>query len=164
MKRQILIGLIALLFSANCLPNAQAQIGGKKLVKVNVILLDNFESENLSENFSLFAVEREVSAASPLRSAIEAQLDGATDEENSQALYSPADGIKLISVRVKNKTAYASFKRTSIETFNKIDALRFKNAVTKTARQFPSVRRIEICLDGNLNFDRTSKGARKPCR
>ena len=29
----------------------------------------------------------------------------------------------------------------------------FKEAVTKTATQFPNVRRAVVCLDGDLNFD-----------
>ncbi len=117
------------------------------------------------DGLSRFDGSREVDAKSPLRSAIEAQLAGATAEENSRLLHSPVSGINLISVRVKNKTAYASFTRTDTTEFDKTDALRFRNSVRQTALQFPSVRRIEICLDGVSDFWRVGeKGKRKKCQ
>ena len=154
MKRSITKTIIAAILLSICFLPVQAQ----KTTRVKIYLLDNFESANLSKNLEMASVERAVNADFPLRSAIEAQLDGATDEENSQFLYSPINGIKLIYVRVKNRTAYANFALTSTEVFSKIDALRFKNAVTKTALQFPFVKRIEICLEG------ADKSTSKPCR
>lgn len=165
MKRLIIkITAAAILLATSILPLQAQSISPVKTVKVKIYLLDNFESENLLGNLQMLSVERDVDANSPLRSAIEAQLAGATEEENSQLLYSPVSGINLLSVRVKNKTAYAHFTRTGAEAFDKIDALRFRNAVRKTALQFPSVRRIEICLDGDSNFGSGGKNTPKPCK
>lgn len=145
----IIIVLLLLLFALA----ARAQnIRQEKLTTVKIYLLDHFEAANSLGNLSLQAVEREVSAKSPLRSAIEAQLAGATEEEISNLLYPPISGIDLISVKLKNKTVYARFTRTGTEDFGKFDALRFRNAVRRTALQFPSVRKIEICLDGISDF------------
>ena len=166
--KQLIIKIIAaaILLAINILPTqAQNAPPPGKTIRVKIYLLDVFESRNLLETLEMLSVEREVNAESPLRSAIEAQLIGATDEENSQLLYSPASGIELVSLRVKNKTAYASFVRTGAEAFDAIDARRFKKAVEQTARQFPPIRRVEICLDGVSDFWRVCEtGQRKKCR
>lgn len=146
----------------------KAVIGGAvqngKSVTVKIYLRDAFESENLLESLEMVAVEREVNAASPLRFALEAQLAGATDEEeNTLRLFSPVSGINLMSVRVKNKTAYAKFTRTETEAFSKIDALRFRKAIRLTALQFPSVKKVEICLDGAADFWRVNAKTHRKC-
>lgn len=124
----------------------------EKLITVKIYLLDTFESESLLQTLDLLSVERRVNAKSPLRSAIEAQLAGATDDENSLNLRTPIYGINLVSLKVKSKIAYASFTRTEKHKLGKHDALRFRNAVRQTALQFPTVRRIKICLDGVADF------------
>lgn len=136
----------------------------RKTIKVKIYLLDSFESENLLENMEMQTVEREVSAASPLRSALEAQLAGATeDEENTLRLYSPFGKINLTGLRVKNKIAYANFERAGTEEFGKIDALRFRKAIRLTALQFPNIKQIEICLDGTADFWRVGAKTHKKC-
>jgi hypothetical protein len=158
MKRLIIkITVLAILFAAGILSLRAQSAPPKKTIKVKIYLIDVFESKNLPETLEMLSVEREVDAESPLRSAIEAQLAGATEEENSQLLYSPASGINLISLRLQNKTAYARFTRTGNTTFDKTDAFRFRNSVGKTALQFPAVRRIEICLDGVSDFWRVGE-------
>ena len=137
-----------------------------KTVRVKIYLLDFFESENLFENMRMQPVEREVRAASPLRSTIEALLAGATDDEQSSLrLFSPAavGDVKLIRSRIKNKTAYLSFEKGSVP-FSEIDALRFRKAVRLTARQFPSVRRVRVCLNGIADFWRIGSDDDKPRR
>ena len=151
MKRIItLILLVAFALTANGL--AQIPPPGAKTVKVKIYLLDQFESANLLENLEMQAVEREVTSEFPLRSALEELLKGATEVETSQLLYSPVSGISLISARVKNKTAYASFTLNGSEKLDEINALRFRKAVSQTALQFPAIRRVEICLDGIADF------------
>jgi hypothetical protein len=151
---------VAILFAVSII-QTQAQ---EKTIKVKIYLLDVFESENLLETLAMQPVEREVSAKNPLRFALEELMKGATEEENSQLrLYSTASEISLISVRVKNKTAYANFTRKTAEGFDKIAALRFRKAVRQTALQFKNIRRIEICLDGIADFWRIGAKTHKKC-
>lgn len=160
---------VAAVLTAASFVFAQAQNSAPKKgknIRVKIYLLDTFESENLFENMRMQPVEREVNAASPLRSTIEALLAGATeDEQRSMRLFSPAeDGdVKLISSRIKKKTAYLSFEKGSVP-FSEIDALRFRKAVRLTALQFPSVRRVRICLNGIADFRRLADGEpRRKC-
>lgn len=165
MKRLIVQIAFAALLTASGFTLAAAQtLSPEKTVKVKIYLSDTFESENLLESLDMVEVEREVDAKSPLRSALEAQLAGATnEEENTLRLFSPVNGISLISVQVKNKIAYAKFTRTTDGTFSKTDALRFRKAVSLTARQFPSVKKIEICLDGIKDFWLVSARTHQKC-
>lgn len=167
MKQTIVsITAAALFLAANfALAQAQKTAPPEKTVRVKIYLLDAFESENLLENTAMQPLERTVGATAPLRFALEELLKGATDEENSQLFYSPIEGINLISARLKNKTAYVSFTRTATDEFDRLEARRLRLAVTKTARQFPSVKKVVICLDGVSNFDRGSaKTAPIKCR
>lgn len=166
MKRLIVQIIVAALFITPSFSPVSAQsVSPRKTVKVKIYLLDSFESENLLENMKMLAVEREVSAASPLRSALEAQLSGATeDEENTLRLYSPVGKINLVGLRVKNKTAYAYFTHAGgDEEFDRLAALRFRKAIRLTALQFPNVKRIEICLDGAADFWLVGAKTHKKC-
>ena len=152
MKKLITGFLAAAMLIAFVVLPLRAQNATGQTVKVKIYLLDYFEVSNMMENLNMLAVEREVNAKTPLLSALEAQMAGATEDDNTQLLYSPFSGINLISLRVKNKTAYAHFTLTDSEKFDKIDAMRFRNSVRRTVLQFPSVHRIEICLDGVSDF------------
>jgi hypothetical protein len=132
---------------------ARAQsIEQEKLTTVKIYLLDTFEQELPLKLINLTAVERKVKTASVLRSTLEVLLIGATDEETSQNLRSPIVGIELVSVRQVKNTVFANFRNTGTNALDNISALIFKQSVEKTARQFYAVKKVEICLDGVLNF------------
>ena len=143
---------------------ARAQTGRQeKLTTVKIYLLDTFEQETPLKKVNLMAVERQVKAASPLRGALEALLEGATDDETSQNLRSPIFGVELVSVgRVKN-TVFAKFRNTEIKPLDKFSALVFKQSVEKTARQFSGVKKVEICWDGVLKSSRKTDSAPGKC-
>lgn len=155
----IVIVLLLLLLAAA----TRAQTDKKHSVKVKIYLLDTFESPDLLTTLELLPVERRVGARFPLRSTLKALAAGATDEEESQNLRSPFAGIDLISVRVKNKTAFANFTRTEKTKLGKYEAMRFRNAVLYTALQFPSIKRIVICLNGASDFWLIDAITHAPC-
>ncbi len=156
----IIVVLLLLLFAIA----TRAQIvRQEKLTTVKIYLLDTFDQETPIKNVSLMAVERKVKNTSPLRSTLEALLEGATDEEMSQNLRSPTFGIELVSVgRVKN-TVFAKFKNTETTPLDKISALIFKQSVKRTVRQFSGVKKVEICLDGVLNFSSKNNAVPQRC-
>ena len=101
----------------------------------------------------LFEVKRTVNAKSPLRSALEILTVGPTAAEEKNNLTSSTFGIKLVSVRIKNKTAYTSFTMSDGAAFPGENApFIFIEAVEKTALQFKGVKKVVVCLDGILNF------------
>lgn len=137
----------------------QAQSAKKgKLIEVNIFLMksgEGFDSEVSEENpFGLIAVKRTVNAKSPLRNALLALTGKLTQKEKSRNLHSAVWGIELVSVKVKDGTAYTYFIMPFEAKFSGDNAPEiFRNAVEKTARQFPSVKKVEVCLDGILDFE-----------
>lgn len=130
--------------------------GSNKTIEVKIHLLDVAQGAEPE----LLAVTRTVGAASPLRSALEAQVKGATEEEFSQALRSPFENIRLDFAEIKNKTARLYFSQIEKEAISESEALFFRTAVAKTALQFPAVKKVEICLAAAADF-RLASGLKK---
>ncbi|HEX6626276.1 MAG TPA: GerMN domain-containing protein [Pyrinomonadaceae bacterium] len=129
------------------------------------IYLVNSEAEYDAKNpFGLQAVARKVDARRPLRAALAALVAGPTAAEEERGLGSSTYGIRFISVKLKRGVAHAHFALPNDRGFpGDLAPAIFKQAVTKTATQFPNVRRTVICLDGDLNFDDESGAPPKEC-
>jgi hypothetical protein len=158
----IIIVLLLLLFAVGVRAQSRRQ---EKLTTVKIYLLKtgaNYESKYPS---GLFMVKRKFGGKSPLRSALEILTGGATDEEAKQNVASSTFGIKLVSVRIKNKTAYTRFTMSGGAAFPGENApFIFKEAVEKTALQFRAVKRVVVCLDGILDFWSESDKPPKRCK
>jgi hypothetical protein len=160
-KQTIKILIIAIVLTAGFLPVA-AQ---KKMQEVKIYLLKtgaNYESKYPS---GLYMVRRKVDAKSPLRSALEILTEGATADEAKQNIASSTFGIKLVSVKIKNKTAYTRFTMSDGAAFPGENApFIFKEAVEKTALQFRNVKKVVVCLDGILDFWSEADTPPKKCK
>lgn len=124
-----------------------------KTREVNIYLYRSVEAEptNILE---LVEVKRHVDAHAPLKEAIQALVEGATNEEEKNGMLSFIYGVELKSVQIKNQTARVDFefdKRTNSWLDPTMEAL-FNRAVEKTATQFPEVKRVLVCVDGIENF------------
>lgn len=119
------------------------------------------ESVDTRKNpFNLKVVTRKVSAGAPLRPTLEALLAGVTDEEANQG-FRPLDteGMRIVNLTIKNQTAYASFEHMKGAGWGgDLSPATFRCAVERTIRQFPSVRRVRLCVDGAENFDTLESG------
>lgn len=106
----------------------------------------------------IVSVRRTVADDKPLGAAMKSLLEGATEAEQKDGLASFIFGLKFVSVRVKNKTAQVNFKfedeKTAEESWEGggFDHTNFVKAVEQTARQFPGVERVEICVNGVKNY------------
>jgi spore germination protein GerM len=165
MKRLIIkILAVAILLTAS-ISQTQAQSSSpKKTVKAKIYLLKT-GADNAKYPSGLFAVRRNIDRKSPLRSALETLTEGATAEEAEQNLASSTFGIKLVSVRIKNKTAYTRFTMPEEARFPGDNApFIFQEAVERTALQFRGVKKVVVCLDGELDFGSEDEDAKpKPC-
>ena len=110
--------------------------------------------ENL---LALVPVRRTVSVTTPARGAIEALIAGPTDEEKGRGLRSPyTDGLSIKTLAIDDGTARISFVSKCADCPRwpgDLAPWRFREAVERTLKQFPTVRRVVICLDGVENFD-----------
>lgn len=147
---------------------AQAQRKGKSNlmdVKIYAAVELTDESKYDSNNPSnMQPVKRRVDARSPLRNTLIALTRGLTPAEERQGFVSVMFGIKFLSVRLENGTAYAYFTMPEGAMFSgDLSPVIFRDAVERTALQFPNVKKVEVCLDGVLNFWDESDDEIKKC-
>ena len=111
----------------------------------------------VEELLALVPVRRTVSVTTPARGAIEALIAGPTDEEKGRGLRSPyTDGLSIKTLAIDDGTAHVSFVSKCADCPRwpgDLAPWRFREAVERTLKQFPTVRRVVICLDGVENFD-----------
>ncbi len=111
--------------------------------------------------------KRVVDAKAPLRPTIEALIAGPTDAEDTDKYASVAYGeIKLSDVRVKGSTARIDFVREIREDYNPgdLETLRFEATVIRTAKQFPNIKKVIVCVNDNIEFGiGLVEGRPKPC-
>ncbi|HRH44650.1 MAG TPA: hypothetical protein PKY82_23640 [Pyrinomonadaceae bacterium] len=129
----------------------------KKLYEVKIYLLkeieetDQYDPEN---PLGLFAVKRQVDAATPLAGALKALVKGATkQEERRQKLFISTFGIRFVSVNLTDGVVLARFTMPKTASFSGDNGpFIFEEAVRKTAVQFKEVKKVIVCLDGQKNF------------
>lgn len=169
MKNRILSILMIAAFMLTGIFMVQAQQKtSSKLMDVKIYLAkeyDDYDAEYDEKNPSnLFPARRRVDAASPLRNTLKALTEGPTKAEEKQKLFSAMFGIKLLSVRLEKGVAYTYFTMPEGATFSGDGSpFIFKNAVEKTALQFPNVKKVVVCLDGILDFWSESGEPPKKC-
>lgn len=103
----------------------------------------------------ILPLKRKVSRQAPLFPAIDELLKDPTAEEQKLGYHSAGYGdMKLVSVKLKKGTARIDFSRTISKDYNPGDlqTLAFESAVIKTARQFPTVKKAIICVNGMNEF------------
>lgn len=98
---------------------------------------------------------RYVDKRAPLRPTIEALLAGPTKEEDPDGFSSVAYGdVKLSAVAIRRATVRIDFTRTISDDYNPGDlqTLRFEDAVIRTAKQFPEIKKVIVCVNGINEF------------
>jgi hypothetical protein len=95
-------------------------------------------------------VKRRAFAAATLRSALEALFaPGITAEEDAQDFYTSTLEMRFKGVSLKNGTALVRFSQPPDETnYGSAGAFYLAQAIEKTAKQFPTVKRVKICAVG----------------
>jgi hypothetical protein len=139
--------------------SGQQKRGGQRqnLKTVNVFLRINRKPEAEKYPDKLFPVKRRVEANAPLHNALEAWTEGATRREKKSGLASSHFGLEYNCVTLEPDG-------TAIIRFTKPDEVKlpydeiyggdivpplFIKAAEQTAMQFPGVKKVVVCLDGN---------------
>lgn len=148
-KRAVLaVVLLAMSFAAS---SAAAQTNGD-LKKVTVYFWE-FNREGGGDDMIPFA--RYVNKKAPLRPTIEALIAGPTKEENPDKFSSVTYGdVKLSSIEIRRGTARIDFTRTISKDYNPgdLETLRFEGTVIRTAKQFPEIKKVIVCVNGINEF------------
>lgn len=99
-----------------------------------------------------------------MRSTLTALLAGPTAAEERQGYSDISYGIKLVKVAIKGDTVRADFTMPPGAAFPGENApFLFGDAVEFTAKQFPGVTKVIVCLDGILDFGSESGEPPRKC-
>jgi hypothetical protein len=120
----------------------------RKLVKV-------YFYHQPGEYIDLSPVDRYVTAATPARAAIQALLEGPTQEEERGGFEGVADEFRIGSLGITGGTARVNFvaNRRWMGWAGDLAPIRFKKAVELTLKQFPNVNNVIVTLNGDSNFE-----------
>ena len=150
MKTVINVGAIVILLacaSVSAVP--QQKVATRKEVKI-------YFYHDPGEYIDLAPVTRSVNAAAPARPAIEALLKGPTAAERRKGFDSlaSASDFRIGSLKISGGTARINFISTRRWHGwpGDLAPVRFKTAVELTLKQFPSVRRVIVSLNGDPKF------------
>lgn len=109
------------------------------------------------EYIDLSPVTRVMRTTNPARAAIQALLKGPTAAERKQGFdgLASASDFTIGSLTIRNGTARINF--VASEDWRgfpgDIAPARFKKAVELTLKQFPTVKKVVVSLNGDVNFD-----------
>ncbi len=157
MKIKRILMAVALLFLVLApVYNAQTTAARAQAKKSVQVFFWRDRESSVKNPYGISAVTRSVSARSPAREALEALLKGPTVEEQKQGyltMYVEEFSISLL--RIKDGTARVSFvaSRNWPGWAGDLSPGRFREAVTRTLKQFPNVRRVIISINGDTKFD-----------
>ncbi len=118
------------------------------------LYLWRFNDNDPNKNFVLGTVNREVNSAAPLLPTLEELFKEVTQDEETKGFGSPTFGMKFEGVVLKNGVAIVKFSQPKDETnYGTPGSFIFAEAIEKTAKQFPTVKKVEICAVGDTLFD-----------
>ena len=149
----VVLSVVAVCAASSAVVGQTARRGQEREVKV--YFPKDGESSDLNRNpLNLQPVGRKVAAASPVRGAVEALLNGPTEAEEREGFHAlDAQNMYITRLTVRGGTAHASFRRRGGPQWaGDLAPETFRQSVSRTLRQFPGVRRTIVCVDGLLNF------------
>ena len=167
MKSIRMLAVLALIiaFSSSVVTSAvQRAASGKRVVWIYFYPSDDLAMETrpisqraARENaLALVPVQREVSVVSPARGALDALIEGPSEDEKNRGLRAPyTEGLSISELTIAKGTAKVSLTSQCADCprwTGDLSVWRFTEAISRTLKQFPNVSRVVICLDGYEDF------------
>jgi hypothetical protein len=116
-------------------------------------------------DIALTGVVRQANSRAPLRPTLEALFAGVTKEEEEKGLSSSTFGMKFLGATLQNGLATVKFSQPPNQTnYGSLGPAIFAQAIEKTARQFPTVKKVEICAVGDTLIDSQLEKPFPKCR
>jgi spore germination protein GerM len=151
MKRGLNLATILLLFVC-----AQAPASAALPARIARIEVKVYFYHEPGEYIDLAPVTRSVSAVAPARPAIEALLKGPTPAERRRGFgpLASANTFRIGSLKITDGTARINFfsRGRWAGWPGDLAPVRFKTAVELTLKQFPSVQRVIVSVNGDPEF------------
>ncbi len=113
-----------------------------------------WEVNSKKSGLGLLPVTRRIGGIAVLRLTLDMLFAGATKEEESRGLSSSTFGMKLDGVTLTDGVALIKFSQPKNATnYGSLGPMIFAEAIEKTARQFSTVKKVEICAVGETMID-----------
>jgi spore germination protein GerM len=123
-------------------------------LKIREVKIYLWEANRKDADIALSPVTRRVGAAAPLRLALQMLFAGTTGEDEAKGLSSATFGMKFEDVRLRDGVALVKFSQPPNQTnYGSLGPMIFTQAIEKTARQFPTVKKVQICAVGDTLID-----------
>jgi spore germination protein GerM len=149
---RVILGFLVILLACadeRVSASTQRKVPARKMVKV-------YFYHDPGEYIDLSPVSRSVNAITPARDAIEALLKGPTTDEKQKGFASLASArdFRIGSLKISRGKARINFvsSRRWAGWPGDLAPARFKVAVELTLKQFPSVQKVIVSLNGNEKF------------
>ena len=123
--------------------------GQNKTRAVKIYLLE-YPADDRTVQPKIVQVERFVDAETPLAGAMEAMLAAMIEKKEAAERNKYLHKLRFVSARIKNGTARLDFqyeRDTEFDWLTERDSS-FQEIVIKTATQFPTVKRVLMCING----------------
>lgn len=160
--------LIALLFGAAGFHDAAEAKSSKKVIKIYCVSYSDSEKGYEGEKlFGMVPVFRTITGKAFAYKALTALFAGPNEEEKKRDLHAPYTeylaikrlSIKRGTVRVSLRTMQPQFQRWPGD----LAPIRFIQAIERTLKQFPTIGRVMICLDGYEAYSIAGQRELKRC-
>ena len=142
---------VVLSAAASCQAQATAKTSAPKPQRIKIYFY-----HEPGEYIDLSPVTRLIRSRAPARAAIEALLAGPTEAERARGFggLASANEFAIGKLTIRRGTARVNFvaSRTWAGWRGDLAPVRFKTAVELTLKQFASVRRVVVSLNGDVNF------------
>ena len=157
MKMERLLIVWAIMLVITCGPTSLARAqgdspSGQRQVRV---YFPRDGNPHPRDPFNLQFVVRSVATAAPARPTLEALLAGPTAVEKRRRLRPlDAGGLSIGTLVIGNGTARVDFvSRGGKRWAGDLSPAEFRQAVERTLKQFSTVRRVTVSVDGKTDFD-----------
>lgn len=130
----------------------------KRMLDVAIYLELLSQEANGESTKILVPVPRRIANYRPFEATLKLLLAGTTEGEITRSLSPVVTDLKFYSARVRNRTAQINLEfenETIVEESwegSGFDNEKFVKAVELTARQFPGIERVSICVNGIENY------------
>jgi Sporulation and spore germination len=113
-----------------------------------------WDANSNASPFGLVAVIRHIGGAAVLRLTLQMLFAGASNDEAANGLTSSTFGMKFQDLTFQNGVAVVKFSQPPNQTnYGSLGPMIFSEAIEKTAKQFPTVKRVHICAVGDTLID-----------
>jgi hypothetical protein len=137
--------------TADTIAQSKSNLSGtqSKQRQVEIYLIES----NSNDPWGLSPLKRTVNDPAPLRPTLKALLAGPTFSEKEKGYGNIDFGVKLAKVGIKNGIVRVDlFMAPGAAFAGDMAPFMLEDAVIRTAKQFPQVKKVIVCLDGVENF------------